>query len=89
MDKVQAMVAAMCEAAAKYGAEHGMENGDAVTALAHTYVIYGFAVRKKDADQQVVSAALVECVSKSCDHMMEVNASCDHMMEVNADAEEA
>lgn len=72
MDKVQAMVAAMCEAAATYGAEHGMENGDVMSALAHTYVIYGFAVRKKDADPQVVSAALVECVSKSCDHMMEV-----------------
>jgi hypothetical protein len=77
MDKVQAMVAVMCEAATAYGAENGMENADIVTALAHTYVIYGFAVRKKDADQQVVSAALVECVSKSCDHMMEVKANAE------------
>ena len=72
MDKVQAMVAAMCEAATAYSAEHDVENVDVMSALAHTYVIYGFAVRKKDADPQVVSAALVECVSKSCDHMMEV-----------------
>ena len=77
MEKVQEMVAAMCEAATTYGAEHGLTINEVMNALAHTYVIYGFAVKKDDADQQVFKDALVECVSVSCDHMMEVNTDAE------------
>ena len=77
MDKVQAMVAAMCEAATTYGIEHYMDNNEVMNALAHTYVIFGFTIKKENVDQQVLKDALVECVSEACDRLMEVNADAE------------
>lgn len=71
MEKIHEMVAAISEAAAVYADEHGIENNDVMNALAHVYVIYGFALKKNDVDQQVLKDALVGCVSESCNLMME------------------
>jgi hypothetical protein len=73
MEKIQEMVSAISEAAAVYADEHGIENNDVMNALAHVYVIYGFALKKNDVDQQVLKDALVGCVSQSCDFLMEAN----------------
>ena len=75
MDKVQAMVAAMCEAATTYGIEHDMDNNEVMNALAHTYVIFGFTIKKENVDHQFLKDALVECVSSSCDRMMGAHAN--------------
>ena len=77
MEKIQEMVSAISEAAAVYADEHGIENNDVMTALAHVYVICGFALKKNDVDQHVLKDALVGCVSESCDHMIEVSANAE------------
>lgn len=79
MEKIREMVSAMSEVAATYGSEHGLDNNEVMNALAHLYVIYGFTVKKDDADPQVLKDALVECVE----------ASCNIMMKADADAQEA
>lgn len=71
MEKIQEMVEAMAKAATKYREEHDLTNNDVMNALAHTYAIYGFTVKKDDADPQVLKDALVKCVAESCDVMME------------------
>jgi hypothetical protein len=75
MDKIQEMVSAIAEAAAVYADEHGVENNDVMNALAHVYVIYGFALKKNDVDHQVLKDALVRCVEESCDFLKEAYAN--------------
>ena len=77
MDKIQEMVAAMAAAAAEYADKHKLDNNEVMNALAHTYVIYGFTVQKKGIHSQLMKSALVECVAKSCDFMMEVNVDAE------------
>ena len=77
MDKVQEMVNAMCEAATTYGLEHGVDNNEIMNALAHTYVIFGFSLRKNDVHQQTLKDALVNCVAESCDRIIEVSADAE------------
>jgi len=79
MEKTRGLAEAMLDFAAEYAAKHELDNNETMSALAHTYVIYGFAVKKDDADPQVFKTAMIECVT----------ASLDRMMEVKADAEEA
>jgi hydrogenase/urease accessory protein HupE len=73
MEKVQEMVAAMCEAATVHGIKHGLDNNEVMNALAHTYVIYGFTVQKKGIHPQIMKSAIVGCVAESCDRMIEAN----------------
>ena len=73
MEKIQEMVAAMIEAAAEYADEHKLDNNEVMNALAHTYVIYGFTFQKKGIHPQIMKSAIVGCVAKSCDHMIEAN----------------
>ena len=73
MDKVQGMAAAMLDFAAEYAAKHDLSNNETMNALAHTYVIYGFAVKKDDTSGEVMKAALVDCLVASADHMIEVH----------------
>ena len=77
MEKIQEMVAAMCDAATAYGAENGLTVNETITALAHTYVIFGFSVKKEDLSAEAMKDALVECVSASCDNMIEVSANAE------------
>lgn len=77
MEKIHEMVAAMCTAATAYGAEHDLNLNEVMNALAHTYVIFGFTVKKDDVTPQLMKAALVDCVSESCDHMMGVIADAE------------
>lgn len=77
MEKIQGMAAAMLDFAAEYAAKHEIDNHETMSALAHTYVIYGFIVKKDDADQQVLKAAMIECVTASVDHMIEVSADAE------------
>lgn len=74
MEKVQAMTEAMCDAATEYGAKHGLNAGELLNALAHTYVIYGFSAKKENVNPQVLKDELVKCVAESCDRMIEVSA---------------
>lgn len=75
MDKIQEMVKTMSEAAAKYADKHKLDNNEVMNALAHLYVIYGFAVKKDDVDYLVLKDALVECVEASCNIMMEADSN--------------
>ena len=77
MEKIQEMVKAMSEAAAKYADKHKLDNNEVMNALAHLYVIFGFTVKKDDADPQVLKDALVECVEASCDIMMKADADAE------------
>ncbi len=75
MEKIQEMVAAMCDAAASYADEHKLDNNEVMNALAQTYVIYGFTVRSEGASDDFFKTSLVECVTKSCDHLIGVSAN--------------
>lgn len=74
MDDVQKMTKALLDCAEAYATENGLESGDAMTALAHAYVIYGFAVKKDDATDQAMRDALIGFVTLSADHMMEATS---------------
>jgi hypothetical protein len=74
MDDVQKMTKALLDYAEAYVAKNGLESGDAITSLAHAYVIYGFAVKKDEASDQSMRDALIGFVTLSADHMMEATS---------------
>lgn len=71
MDDVQKMTKALLDCAKAYATENGLESGDAMTALAHAYVIYGFAVKKDGTSNDKMRDALIDFVTASADHMVE------------------
>ncbi len=73
MEKIQNMSEALLNFAAEYAATHGVDNNEVLNSLAHTYSIYGFAVKKDDVDGKVLKADLIGCLSASCDRLIEVN----------------
>ena len=77
MEKIQGMAAAMLDFAAEYAAKHEIDNNETITALAHTYVIYGFAVKLEGSSDEELKAAMIECVTASADHMMEMSADAE------------
>lgn len=74
MNDVQKMTKALLDCAEAYATENGLESGDAMTSLAHAYVIYGFAVKKDEASDQDMRDALIGFVTMSADHMMEATS---------------
>lgn len=70
MEKIKGLSAATLDFVTGYAHEHGMTNTEIVNALAHTYVIYGFAVKLEDSSDETMKTALVGCVVAAADHMM-------------------
>jgi hypothetical protein len=74
MDDTQKMTKALLDFAEAYATENDLDSGDAIAAMAHAYVIYGFALKKDDATDQAMRDALVGFVTLSADHMMEATS---------------
>ena len=72
MEKIMDMSAAMLDFVSNYADDNGVSSAEALASLAHTYVIYGFAVKKDDTSGEVLKAAMVDCLVASADHMMEM-----------------
>ena len=70
MDDKQKMTKALLEFAEAYAAENGLDTADVLTALAHSYVIYGFSVKKDDTSDEKMREALIGFVTSSADHMI-------------------
>lgn len=70
MDDKQKMTKALLDFAEAYAAEKGLDTADVLTALAHSYVIYGFSVKKDDTSHDTMRDALIGFVTSSADHMI-------------------
>jgi hypothetical protein len=71
MTNEQKMVKALLDYVETYAEENGLESADVMTALAHSYVIYGFSVRKEDVSYDTMRDAMIGFVTASTDHMVE------------------
>ena len=74
MDKIMNMSEALLSFVAQYAEDNGLNNSEVLSSMAHTYVIYGFAVRKDDHSLQSMRDDLVKFVTASADHMIEVSS---------------
>lgn len=72
MEKVQGLAEAITRFVVGYCEENNLGNQEAMNAMAHAYVIFGFVVKKDDASDDVMRDALIGCVTASADHMMQV-----------------
>lgn len=70
MNDVQDMTKALLDFAEAYAAKNGLETADVMTALAHSYVIYGFSVKQDDTSDEKMREALIGFVTSSADHMI-------------------
>lgn len=70
MNDTQGMTKAVLEFAEAYATKNGLESADVLTALAHSYVIYGFSVKKDDTSDEKMREALIGFVTSSADHMI-------------------
>lgn len=74
MDKIMNMSEALLSFVAQYAEDNGLNNSEVLSSMAHTYVIYGFAVKLDKNSLQSMRDDLVKCVTASADHMLEVSS---------------
>ena len=74
MDKIMNMSDALLSFVAQYAEDNGLNNSEVLSSISHTYVIYGFAVKKDEHSLQSMRDDLVKCVTASADHMVEVSS---------------
>ena len=74
MDKIMNMSDALLSFVAQYAEDNGLNNSEVLSSMAHTYVIYGFAVKLDEHSPQSMRDYLVKCVTASADHMIEVSS---------------
>lgn len=74
MDKIMNMSDALLSFVAQYAEDNGLNNSEVLSSMSHTYVIYGFAVKKDENSLQSMRDDLVKCVTASADHMVEVSS---------------
>lgn len=72
MEKIMDMSAALLDFVSNYADDNGVSSAEALASLAHTYVIYGFAVKKDDTTNAEMKEFLVGYATLSADHMMEM-----------------
>ena len=77
MEKIRGLAAATLDFVTEYAHTNGMNNTEIMNALAHIYVIYGFAVKLEGSSDEGLKTALVDCVVASVDHMIEVSADAE------------
>lgn len=74
MDKIMNMSEALLSFVAQYAEDNGLNNSEVLSSMAHTYVIYGFAVKLDKNSLQSMRDDLVKFVTASADHMLEVSS---------------
>jgi hypothetical protein len=65
MDKINGLTNALAEFVTEYADTHEMTFNDVMNALAHTFVIYGFALKAENVTDDTMEESLVYCVEQS------------------------
>lgn len=74
MSKIMNMSEALLSFVVQYAEDNGLNNSEVLSSMAHTYVIYGFAVKLDEHSLQSMRDDLVKCVAAFADHMVEVSS---------------